>query len=311
MGPVSQRVAVVGAGLSGASCAQALLDHGVAVDLIERGKAPGGRMASPTVHGRRVDVGAAYFTAKEPLFSAVVEGWVADGLARPWTDAFDVFSSGGHRRSEGPMRYATPDGLRSLVRATLPAEVRLTSEVNSLDELDHDAVVLAMPDPQAARLAPDTADWVSYDPVIAVAAGWDRRCWQLPDAAFVNDDPDIAFVADDGSRRGDGAAVLVAHTTAQRAQAHLENPSDAAAPVLEALRRALGVDVEPQWTHAHRWTFAKPSGTHGDDAFGLTSLGGRPLGLCGDSWCPSGAPRVESAWLSGRALGAELATRLG
>jgi predicted NAD/FAD-dependent oxidoreductase len=308
---VSPRVAVVGAGLSGASCAQALRERGVAVDLIERGRAPGGRMASPTVHGRRVDVGAAYFTAKEPSFRALVDGWVTDGVARRWTDAFDVFSTDGHRRSAGPMRYATPGGLRSLVRAALPGDVRLTTEVGSLDELDHDAVVLAMPDPQAARLAPDAANWVAYEPVIAVAAGWDRRCWPLQDAAFVNDDPDVAFVADDGSRRGDGAAVLVAHTTAQRARMHLDAPADAAAPVVAALRRVLGVDEEPQWTHAHRWTYAKPAATHGDNAFGLSTRGGRSLGLCGDSWCPSGAPRVESAWLSGRALGVQLAGRLG
>jgi predicted NAD/FAD-dependent oxidoreductase len=147
--------------------------------------------------------------------------------------------------------------------------------------------------------------------VIAIAAGWAQRCWPISDAAFVNDDADISMIADDGSRRGDGAAVLVAHTTAQRARAHLEQPDDAVAPVLEALRRTLNVTADPEWTHAHRWTFAKPVATHGDEEFGLTTHEGRPLGLCGDSWCPAGAPRVESAWLSGHRLGAALSARLG
>jgi predicted NAD/FAD-dependent oxidoreductase len=221
-----------------------------------------------------------------------------------------VFSDDGHRRTSGPVRYATPDGLRSLVRDSLPDEVRCEGMVGSLAELDYDAVVLAMPDPQAARLAPDAADWVTYEPVLTVVAGWAQRCWPISDAAFVNDDADITTVADDGSRRGDGAAVLVAHTTAERAKAHLESPDDAVAPVLEALRRVLDVTAAPEWTHAHRWTFAKPVATHGDDAFGLTTHAGRPLGLCGDSWCPSGAPRIESAWLSGHRLGAALAAQL-
>jgi renalase len=305
------RVAVVGAGMSGAACANMLRAHGLSVDLIDSGRAPGGRMASPELHGRRVDVGAAYFTAKDADFAAMVADWTTRGLARVWTDTFDVYSANGHHRAAGPTRYAAPGGLRALVRAALPDGVRSDEKIVALDELDHDAVVLAMPDPQAARLALDVVDWVAYEPVIAVAAGWAQRCWPIADAAFVNDDPDLAFVADDGSRRGDGAPVLVAHTTAQRARAHLENPDTAAAPALEALRRIMGVTAAPEWTHTHRWTYAKPTNTHGDNAFGLIAHSGRPLGLCGDSWCPSGAPRVESAWLSGHRLGAALADQVG
>lgn len=313
---MSPRVAVVGAGLSGAACARTLVERGIEVDLIERSRGPGGRMASPSMHGRRVDVGAAYFTVKEPDFTAIVDGWAARGLVRNWTDTFDVFSADGHRQSSGPTRYAAPDGLRALVRASLPdlsdlpGAVRTEHTVGSLDDLSHDAVVLAMPDPQAERLAPGAHQWVRYEPVIAVTAGWSQRCWSVRDAAFVNDDPDLSLIADDGSRRGDGAAVLVAHTTAQRASAHLDAPDDAVGPVLAAVQRILGISADPQWSHAHRWTFAKPTNTHGNEEFGLTTYGGRPLGVCGDSWCPSGAPRIESAWLSGHRLAAALADQL-
>ncbi|MDX1892107.1 NAD(P)/FAD-dependent oxidoreductase [Mycolicibacterium sp. 050158] len=304
------RVAVVGAGLSGAACARALRDGGVQVEVFDQGRAPGGRMASPTMHGRRVDIGAAYFTVSEPAFASVVEQWAARGLIRDWTDTLDAFSAAGHRLSSGPMRHAAPDGLRSLVQASLPDDVRSGRVVGALDELDHDAVVLAMPDPQAARLAPYAADWVTYEPVVTVIAGWDRRCWPMTHAAFVNDDPDITMVADDGSRRGDGAAVLVTHTTARLAGAHLQTPLDAIAPVLAALARVIDVTADPQWSLAHRWTYAKPVGTHGNKPFALVDGGGRPVGLCGDSWCPSGSPRIESAWLSGHRLGTALAARL-
>lgn len=303
-------VAIVGAGLSGTACARALRERGVEVELIDRGRAPGGRLASPLVHDRRVDIGAAYFTAKEPEFVAAVQQWITHSTVRPWTDTFDVYGSDGHGRTTGPMRYAAPDGLRALVADALPIDVRSHHTVGALDELDHDAIVLAMPDPQAARLAPDAFDWVDYEPVIAVAAGWSQRHWPVADAAFVNDDPDVTMIADDGSRRGDGAAVLVAHTTADLARAHLDAPEGAAAPVLAAVARVLGVDAEPDWTHVHRWGFAKPVGTQGDSEFGLTTLAGRPLGACGDTWCPSGAPRVESAYLSGHRLGVALAEQL-
>lgn len=303
-------VAIVGAGLSGTACARALIERGVEVELIDRGLAPGGRLASPHLHDRRVDIGAAYFTAKEPDFVAAVDRWLLAGTVREWTDTFDVYSADGYARTTGPIRYAAPDGLRALVTASLPADVRSEHEVEALGELDHDAVVLAMPDPQAARLAPDAFDWVDYEPVIAVAAGWSLRRWPIANAAFVNDDPDLTMIADDGSRRGDHAAVLVAHTTADLARAHLDEPEGAVAPVLDALSRVLDLSVAPEWTHVHRWTFAKPVSTHGDSEYGLTTLAGRPLGVCGDTWCPSGAPRVESAYLSGRRLGVALAERL-
>lgn len=317
----ASRVVVVGAGIAGASCARTLTSAGLDVLLLDRGRAPGGRMASPTIADRRVDIGAAYFTAKDDDFAALVADWHARGLATDWTDTLDVLTPAGRGEPRtGPIRHAAPDGLRSLVRDLLDGlDVALDRPVAAVDvrggrpAVDGngaDAVVLAMPDPQAARIAPSVAEAanVSYQPVIAVAAGWERRSWDLDAAAFVNDDPDLALVADDGSRRGDGAAVLVAHSTTDLAGRHLDDPDGAIAPVLAALGAGLGVTQAPQWTRAHRWTFAKPADTHGAATHLLTD---DLIGVAGDAWCPSGAPRVESAWLSGRALARALVERLG
>ena len=280
-------VTVVGAGMAGAACAVALRDAGVGVRVVDRGRAPGGRMSSPELHGRRVDLGAGYFTVKDDAFAAVVDGWRAAGLAREWTDTFDG------QRSSGPMRWAAPGGLRSLVRDQLDG---FEVEQAELTERPDGTVVLAMPDPQAGRLA-EVPGAVPYEPVIAVALGYPDRTWSFQ-ARFVNDDPAVTFMADDGDRRGDGAPVLVAHTTPDLARQHLDDPDGAIPAVVEALTFG-----EPAWTHAHRWTFAKPAdqhaepfGRHGDTWF------------CGDQWCPDGAPRVESAWLSGTRLAAALAT---
>lgn len=277
-------------------------------------------MASPILHGRRVDVGAAYFTVQDEQFAAVVADWERRSLARQWTDTLDVLGSGARDTARGRSRWSAPGGLRALVRDLLDGvDVVLGSEVCDVSahggrvDVDGervDAVVLAMPDPLAARVLGSRVgvDWVDYEPVIAVVAGWGERRWQIAHAAFVNDDPDITLIADDGARRGDGAPVLVVHTTAERARRHLSAPDDAVPAVLAALRRTLGIDTAPAWTHAHRWTFAKPTGTHGAEPFALTNA---MISVAADSWCPSGLPRVEAAWLSGHRLGAELARRLG
>jgi predicted NAD/FAD-dependent oxidoreductase len=297
-------VTVIGAGIAGAACAVALYSAGVPVRVLERGRAPGGRLASPLLHDRRVDLGAAYFTVRDPGFAAVVQDWTERGLARPWTDSFGVLSAGRPAEiSTGPIRWATPDGLRSLVRQLLTGIEVLTG--TEVVEPPAGRVVLAMPDPQAGRLC-TVPDPVPCSATIAVACGYPERDWPDQDGWFVNDHPVLEFVADDGARRADGRPVLVAHTTAALAERCLDRPDDAIGPVLAALTELLGAG-RPSWTYAHRWRWAKPIGQH-RSTFGFGTLpDGRRVGLAGDQWCPDRAPRVESAWRSGTDLGAALA----
>jgi predicted NAD/FAD-dependent oxidoreductase len=169
-----------------------------------------------------------------------------------------------------------------------------------VDGRAYDVVVLAMPDPQAlAVLAPAEPAAAllrdrAWEPALALAAGFAERTWSFA-GAFVHDDPVLTWVADDGSRRGDGAPVLVAHSTAGLAG---HPPTDAEAQMVDRLRRLAGLPA-PAWTHLQRWTYAKPVGTR-EAPYGLA--GG--IGLCGDGW---GRSKVEAAWVSGDALGRALA----
>ncbi|CCQ16079.1 putative uncharacterized protein [Rhodococcus sp. AW25M09] len=300
-------VTIVGAGIAGAACARVFHEANVPFRIVDRGRAPGGRMSSPELHGRRVDLGAGYFTVRDQDFTTVVADWESKGLARQWANTFGILKpETAPCTTTGPVRWATPNGLRSLVRNMLDGfEIEDSTE---LTELPDGHVVVAMPDPQATRLT-SVPDAVDYDAVIAVACGFDGLDIPFRDAAFVNDHPDIDFVVDDGARRGDGAPVLVVHTTSERARQHLDDPDGAIAPVLDALRELSVITTQPAWTHAHRWTFAKPAAQH-DSNFALDERDGRFVGLAGDQWCDAGVPRVESAWRSGTDLGTALVQRL-
>jgi len=301
-------VVIVGAGLAGIACARALRAEEVGVRVLDRGYVPGGRMASKRLWGRPVDLGASYFTVDDPGFAAVVDDWAARDLARPWTDTFTVLGDEPTRTTTGPVRWGATHGLRSLVEDLAKDLAVERRQVTDLAELDADTVVLAMPDPQARRLVGDhpvaaTLDR-EWEPVLALAARWSDRSWDL-DGAFVNDDPDVAWIADDGRRRGDAAPVLVAHSTPALAARHLDDPGAAGPAMVEAVRRVLGVG-EPDEVHVHRWTFARPTGER-EEAYALVD--GDPLvGVCGDGWGPR--PKVETAWVSGTALGQALARRL-
>jgi renalase len=344
--PHRTHVLVIGAGISGLACARELAAADVPVRVLERSGHPGGRMASPPLPrdvdphlsgpdgagadgARPVDMGAAYFTVTgtgEPAadeFAALVESWRARGLARPWTDTLQARDGDGRWESRpGPQRWAAPGGLRSLVADLaegLTVEThRTVVSVTPGPAVDGEAaraVVLAMPDPQAARLvgpplrSAQVLTGREWDPVIAVALGYDERCWSEDfTALFVNDHPDLALVADDGSRRGDGAPVLVAHTTGATARRHLDDPETVVPTVVDAVSALLELDRRPVWAHAHRWTYASPAVPHETTEDAPFHLDDDLVAVVGDAW---GRPRVETAWRSGTLLGRALARRVG
>lgn len=303
-------VTVVGGGISGLACARAVQDAGRSVRVLDRGRRVGGRLSSRTIDGRAVDLGASYFVVGEAAdFGHVVADWEERELARPWTDTFQVIDAeGGQTPKPGPMRWAAPLGLRSLARDLAEGldveSERLVERVEPyrVDAEEAGEVVLAMPSPQAARLTGDAPGGPQeWEPVIAVVLRWDERQWDADlHGAFADGDADVSFIADDGDRRGDGAPVLVVHTTADRARRHLDDPDAAIAPVLAATRRLLRIDAEPVSTHAHRWTFARPTQATGRPFFRSPGLS-----ACGDAWGESAA--VRTAWASGDALGRALA----
>ena len=308
-------VLVVGAGISGIAAARRCVDAGLSVRVLDRGRRIGGRLAARTRDGHAIDLGAPYCTVSDDRFHAVADGWLERGLLREWTDTFRVADPGGLGEARsGPMRYAAPGGMRSLVEdlaAGIEVEQRTAGPIGPGLEVDGEtarAVVLAMPGPQAARLLKDHhADLVQeaeqqYGAAIAVVARFAERTWPEFDAAFVSGLP-IRWLADDGRSHGDGAPVLVAHTTPEFAAEVLDEPDAAISPALDAVRQVLGVALEPVEVFAHRWTFAAPTDAR-DRTFLLDASG---IGLCGDGW--SERSRVEAAWLSGDDLGAALVAR--
>lgn len=310
-------IVVVGAGISGIAAARALQAAGLPVIVLDRGKRIGGRMAVRTTDGRPVDTGASYFTVSEPTFFAVTDDWRSRGLARPWTDTFHVFDAGRLTSKSGPTRWAAPRGLRSLVEDLaegLDVRRQTVDQVTrgpAVDGAPASAVVLAMPDPQAERLLhPGLSDESRalndpYEPVLVLTAQWDRRSWPDDvDGVFVQGNATLTWIADDGRRRGDGAPVLVAHSTSELAAQHLNHPEGAAAAMLSALQGVLQIPGPPVSTAVHRWTFAKPAANRHESHY----LGESGVGLCGDAW--SQKPRVEAAYLSGTALGQVLVDRL-
>lgn len=150
--------AIIGAGMAGLSCADALRDAGHGVALFDKGRGPGGRMSTrrlATPLGEAsFDHGAQYFTARDPRFRRHVDGWCIAEIAAPLPAAGDGAWVG------------TP-GMNSLIRhMSSTHDVAWGSPVTGIvhsgegwrlvGDFQHrapfDAVILAIPAEQAAAI---------------------------------------------------------------------------------------------------------------------------------------------------------------
>lgn len=72
-------IAIIGSGMAGLSAAHALAAAGLNVQLFDKSRGSGGRMASKRSDAGSLDLGAQYFTARDRRFVEVVQQWQARG----------------------------------------------------------------------------------------------------------------------------------------------------------------------------------------------------------------------------------------
>ena len=303
------RVGIVGAGMAGLACAERLARDGGDVSLFDKGKRPGGRLASVAIDHMSWDIGAQYFTARDPRFVEQVEKWLDAGWVAPWPDG-----PGG--------AFVGLPSMASLVAAQCARfDARFGSPVRRIErdaagwhvagegfrEGPFSALVVAVPAEQAAALLALQDLGLARD----VAAVRSTPCWTAM-VAYAEPVPgQLSALYDRGpfarairsrSKPGRGPAECwVLQAGADWSRAHLDMPRDEIAALLQdEFAAELGCTLPPAiFAKAHLWRFALPFGQHGAPIWNEALR----LGACGD-WCIG--PTIEEAWLSGHALAAEI-----
>lgn len=303
---------VVGAGMAGLACATRLAQAGDRVIVFDKGRGPGGRMATrrAEIAGQPVsfDHGAQYFTARDPAFRAVVAQWEQDGVVARWPAAgADAWV--GVPGMNAPLKaMAERLDVRWNTRVHAIAFERGRWQVDTPDgRFSAVTLVIAVPAEQAFELVRGIA------PVYAarIAKVTSEPCWAVM-AAF--DAPlDIAF--DTLRATGEGAAIAwaarnsakpgrggtecwVLHASPQRSREIIAMPADEAAEALlgDFFRQTGAAPRVPIHLAAHRWLYALPRVQPGEPFLYDHEVG---LGLVGDYFH---SPRIEGAWLSGHGL---------
>ncbi|MCJ2063934.1 NAD(P)-binding protein [Methylobacterium sp. J-088] len=304
-------VAILGAGMAGAAAACRLAEAGLSVQVFDKGRAIGGRMATRRHGSLQFDHGAQFMRAHGPAFEAQLEDWERRGIAAPW-------AGGGRHVGVPDMTAPVRDLLAGIPVASETTVARIrrsgtTWQVEAAADAIHgpfDAVAITFPAPQVKGLL-DASGYAL--PGVERAAY--APCWSLMVAAEgamiealiePRADP-IGLIAADGSKpnRAIGDRLTI-HATADWSRDHLEEPKEAIiATLLQAAERHLGTALRPTYVEAHRWRYAQV-----ERRLGMRNLYDPVLrlGAAGD-WC-LGA-RIEAAYDSGSALAGAILADLG
>ena len=305
----AMRIAIVGAGMAGMSCGQRLSRLGHEVRLFDKGRGPGGRMATrrmedggTTLH---FDHGAQYFTARDPRFVEQVAHWEASGVAARWAAAGDD-AWVGTPAMNAPLK-AMAGELGVQFRTRIEQLVR-DGEGWQIDgegapDARFDAVLVAVPAEQAGPLlqphAPAMArlaDQTASDPCWTLMAGFEAPLALVQDT--LRQRGPIGWAARNNAKPGRAnEECWVIQASPEWSRAHLEEDAETvAAALLAELAEANGGPLPRQLgATAHRWRFAR-SGTAGEEALWDAE---QRIGVCGD-WLIG--PRVEAAYISGLLL---------
>ena len=297
--------------MAGLTAARELQRQVWRIQVVDKGRNLGGRMATRRQGPRAFDHGAQFFTARGPEFRREVEQWLAAGWAGKW------FGDSGHERYRGTngmngLAARLGEGLEITlgvtVRSVSPAAKGWTAFSADSEPFHADAIIVTAPVPQtiailAGLLAPEVKaalGAIHYDPRLALIVHLTRPS-RVPEPGYVRFDGDGAgslAVISDNTKKGisDGPAAITIHSTGEFARAHWDSaPEAAAALMLEAAQPILGAPAAG-W-QLHRWRYSQPVTPHGSACL-VVENGVAPLVLAVDAF---GGPRVEGAYLSGLA----------
>ncbi len=328
---------VVGAGVSGLSCARILHEAGLAVELLEKSRGVGGRCHTRRIEGQPVDMGVTFLHGDDPVFLTALGTYVGhDAFEWPVSLAGDGPTCAPGSLRSSVRRVAIPAGLNAFPKAlaegltihreTMAGSIsmadgvcRVTSTAGAVFESRK--VVLAIPLEQARDLLgtinTSSKDIAGLRALMQMSSS--SSCLTVgalypvstPDPEFDVMHPPmsscVALLSHDSSKRTSPAyRALVIQGRTSWSRERLEAPKDLwSRALLEEAGRLLGNWAsQPLFVHEHRWRFARIDGAPAFRRPVLTQVGGAMLGVTGEGFSEAGG--VAGAFVAGHDLAERL-----
>ncbi len=326
-------VLIVGAGLSGLMAANTLKEHGHSIQLVERGRSVGGRLATRRVgEGGLADHGAQFFTVRSETLQSFVDQWLHQDLVYVWGTGW---SDGSVKRTfgDGHPRYAVRGGMNRLAKYLardhdialnrLITKVHMREKSWSLIDSDggrYDGRSLLMTPPM-----PETLELLSSNEVPLHASDYNELrsikfgpclCGiheiegevELPEPGAVqNFQSDVYWVADNHAKGISKTSIVTSHANAKYSRQNWDaSEADIIRELESAVQPYLKDGARIASTQLKKWRFSVPLTTYPHEF--LLARGLPRLAFAGDAF--GGRGRVEGAFVSGIAAGNALSDAL-
>jgi predicted NAD/FAD-dependent oxidoreductase len=304
------RVVVVGAGIAGLMAVQSLSKSGHDVVVVDKGRSPGGRLATRRIDDATLDHGAQFFTVRDSLFESHVSDWIASGVVTEWCRGFDTST----QNNDGYPRYRGVRGMTDIAKHLAQGlDVRCNTlafsiargatskwqlKIDDGSVLDADAIIVTCPLPQAYALLvtagielPESMLRTEYDRTICLLAVLDRPSAVTKPGGLQNADETFSFIADNAIKGISSATALTMHANPQFSLEHWDTSTDDVQRLL--LERAgpwIG-DATVITSQIKKWRLATPL-TIWPERYWANDM----IVLAGDAF---GGPKIEGAALSG------------
>ncbi|WP_214742328.1 MULTISPECIES: FAD-dependent oxidoreductase [unclassified Exiguobacterium] len=304
------KIGIIGAGLSGIIAARQLVRQGHVVELIEKSRSVGGRLATRRIGNGRADHGAVYFTVRGEELEREVQSWINANWVRVWyADPYP--------------RYVAIDGMNALAKRLAEGlTVQLNERVENIqveeDETvtvktdvttrSYDRLVMTSPLPQSFDLLGDLAAHVEPALLRLIYAPTFVGLFECAGDVQIGADgildhdltPGLLKVIDNRQKGISATSLVSVYMEEAWSEDWYERPeAETLAEVERLLREEVG-DIDLVSKQLKRWRYAQAKEVWHESFYQVNHY---PIYLAGDIFLeaddPSGRTRFESAYLSG------------
>ena len=320
------KIAILGGGISGTTCAHRLSLHGHSVVLVEKGRGVGGRMSTRRMGGARIDHGAQFLTVRDERMDEFLLKWKQSGTVRSWYDRIPGREDLGlGTRYRGTFGMNSP--VKSLAEGLVVEKQFFVERIERKDRwlvyeraglqriLSADHLVVTFPVPQVLELLERSGFSLDPQTMKKLRAVRYTRCLALLgllDGSSVLENPgtlthpvpEVDWISDNMTKGISEKPACTIHASSFYSEKFWDAPDEERIPLMiEVAEENLKARII-QWS-SHRWGFAKPLVTFGESHFHSLEDG---VSLAGDGF---GGERIENAFLSGWKVAESILSAVG
>lgn len=293
-------VGIIGAGIAGLTAGRELAKAGHEVTIIEKSRGFGGRMATRYAgknDATKLDHGASYFRAESPEFQEFTAELIEKNLIRVWGSNFSFFDGENlidrHPNPGAATAFTAIDGMNSIGKyLSRWVDVKTNTRAGGLtyfgknrsrkrtwminltsrDTFEADAVIIALPAPQAYGIINSTIDEtntlkmvrvindIEYKPCYSLMLGYgesaDLPAWQ----GVVCQKSWLDFISNETSKRESSSeAAFVLHASESFTKQNRQQPEDVVQKkmIQEFAKIAGSWVLSPEWQQLHFWRLSR------------------------------------------------------